>query len=444
MHILVLAYVFPPDAGSGTYRTMYFTNEWARQGDDVTIVTVREECFLSTALVDNGLREQVHPSIRVVRVSAWRPLQKLLELGNALRRKKSKIETADPGKRVSQTEDSARTHGILRRFKDTITDLLSCPDEHIGWAPYAVWRAYGIAKATRVDCIYATGGPWSGLLAATILHKLCRIPLVLDFRDPWASNPNLFAKSRLSRSLQTMMESVCVKSASRVIANTEELRQDFVTRYAHVDSNRFATVTNGFEKIPRKKAGRSDQFRLVHAGALYLSRNPLNFLRAVVDLVNRGTIPANELKIQLIGGISIDDAAMDAELHSGAVRSVLEIGPRVPHDEILRIQESASALLLIQTGFPLQVPRKLYEYLSLARPILAIAEPQSATARMVNELGVGYVAEDSVEAIRAALVTLYRTWKSGETPSFDENKLRAYSNRYLSGKLRDIILSCTL
>jgi glycosyltransferase involved in cell wall biosynthesis len=443
MHILVFAYVFPPDAGSGTYRTLYFANEWARLGDDVTIVTVKEDCFLTTALVDRGLCKEVRPSIRVVRASAMRPLQRLLELRSAFRRKKSKILETDPGK-GTELDSSRRAHGILRQFKDTITDLLSCPDEHIGWAPDAVRRGYGITKATRVDCIYATGGPWSGLLAATVLHKLCGIPLVLDFRDPWATNPNLSAKSRLSRSLQARMESVCVRSARMVIANTEELRQDFTRRYARMDSNRFATVTNGFEQIPGKDIGSNDRLTLVHAGELYLSRNPLNFLRAVVDLVNRGTIPVNKLKIQLVGGIEINDAAMESELSSGVLRSVLEIKPRVSHDEVLSIQQSASALLLIQPGFPLQVPRKLYEYLSLARPILAIAEPRSATARMVNELGAGYVADDSVDAIKTAIVELYRAWESGAMPTVVENKLLAYSNRYLSSKLRNIMLSCAI
>src|SRR5256885_694247 len=229
VNILVFAYVFPPDAGSGTCRTLYFANEWARVGDRVTVVTVKEDCFLSTALVDRGLCKEVHPSIRVVRASAVRPLQKLLEIRSAFHRKDSRLQETYPG-RSSEPESSTRTHGMLRQVKDTITDLLSCPDEHIGWAPDAVRRGYEITKANPVDCIYATGGPWSGLLAATVLHKLRRIPLVLDFRDPWASNPNLSAKSRLSRSVQARMESVCVRSAKMVIANTEELRQDFAKR----------------------------------------------------------------------------------------------------------------------------------------------------------------------------------------------------------------------
>jgi hypothetical protein len=237
-----------------------------------------------------------------------------------------------------------------------------------------------------------------------------------------------------------IMESVCVKSARTVVANTEELRKDFIKRYAYIDPNRFITITNGFEDIPRRTNGSNNQFTLIHAGELYLSRNPLNFLRAVVDLIEDGAIPAETFRVQFVGGMSMADAAIESELRSKVLRSVLEIIPRVSHDKVLLIQQRASALLLIQTGFPLQVPRKLYEYLSLARPILAIAEHHSAAARMINELHLGYVADDNVNSIKRAIVALYESWKSGEIPSIDEERLHAYSNRYLSGRLRDIML----
>jgi hypothetical protein len=441
LSILAFAYVFPPDAGSGTYRTLYFSNEWARLGDAVTIVTIKEEAYLPTALVDPGLCAEVHPSIRVERTSASRPLQKLLEIRAALRRRRGATRPADLGTRASPQGNPRPARGFLGTLKDTMTDLLSCPDEHMGWIPAAVRRGYGITKATHVDCIYSTGGPWSGLVAATVLHKLCGIPLVLDFRDPWISNPNLSNKSHLSCSLQTVLEGVCVRSASAVIANTEELREDFARRYPDVNPRKFATVTNGFEQVPRGSADSGGCFTLVHAGELYLSRNPLNLFLAIDGLVRDGTISPDTFRIQLVGGLSVDDEAMNSALRSEGLSSVLEVKPRVPHNEILLIQKRASALLLIQTGFPLQVPRKLYEYLSLARPVLAITEPKSATARMVKELGAGYIAEDSVDSIGAAIAKLHRAWRAGDLRGADENKLSGYSNRYLSGKLREIMLS---
>lgn len=445
LNILVFAYFFPPDAASGTYRTLYFANHWAKQGDQVTIVTVKEECFLASTHIDRRLCKEVHPSIRVVRASAKRPLKKLLDIKRAFSRKASVVQAVDDPVKIPQVRNSALIIDIYRRFKDTITDMLSCPDEHIGWVPDAVRRACRITNTIRVDCIYATGGPWSSLLAGLRLHKRCGTPLVLDFRDPWISNPNLTVRTPFSRWVQKKMETMCVNAASMVIANTEELRQDFIKRYPNIEPTRFVTITNGFEDMPQKSNSSTERFTLVHAGALYRSRNPLNFLRAVIELVSDGTIPANTFRVQLVGGVSVADGIVnypevESMLSTEAIRDVLEIIPPVSHDDALMLQQRANALVLFQQGFSLQVPRKLYEYFSLARPILAITECHSASARLMNELRAGYVVDDNVNAIKRAIVALYMAWKSGQTMSIDEEKLRAYQNRHLADKLRDNIL----
>jgi hypothetical protein len=237
------------------------------------------------------------------------------------------------------------------------------------------------------------------------------------------------------------MESFCVNAAVAIVANTEELREDFERRYADKDPGRFVTITNGFEDLPSRTVCSNNQFTLVHAGALYFSRNPLNFLRAVSDIVKEGIIPTEIFKVKFVGGISVVDVRIESELCSNVMRNVLEIIPNVSHDEVLLIQESASALFLIQTGFPLQVPRKLYEYISIARPILAIAEQNSATARMINDLHLGYVVNDDVISIKEGILSLYENWKSGNTASYNDDKLHAYSNKYLSERLRNIILA---
>lgn len=440
LNILVFAYVYPPDAGSGTYRTLYFANHWARQGDHVTVVTVREECFLASALIDRALCDEVDASIRVVRASAKRPLERLLAIKKVFSQNATAVRGVSSGAEMSRPANTSSARGVFGRFKDTITDLLSCPDEHVGWVPDAVRLAYQIAKAGHVDCIYATGGPWSCLLAGARLHRLTGIPLMLDFRDPWVSNPNLSRKTPPSRWIQKRMESRCIRAASTVIANTEELRRDFMARYEDKASCQFITVTNGFEQIPRENERSTELFTLVHAGALYQSRNPLNFLRALVELVRDGTIPAEIFRVQLVGGVSIADPEIDSALRSEAIRDVVEIVPRVSHDEALRLQQRASVLILIQTGFPLQVPRKMYEYLSLARPILAVAEQHSATARMVNELGAGCVADDSVNAIKRAIAALYDRWNSGRRQELNNEKLQAYDNRNLSARIREAML----
>src|SRR6185437_13471922 len=111
-------------------------------------------------------------------------------------------------------------------------------------------------------------------------------------------------------------------------------------------------------------------FTLIHAGALYLTRNPGNFLRAVERLIADGSIHQDSIRIQFVGGIEATDSRVADSLR--ALGDVVENIPRVAHAAAIEMQRRASVLLLFQTGFPLQIPRKLYEYLAFSLPILGI------------------------------------------------------------------------
>ena len=67
-----------------------------------------------------------------------------------------------------------------------------------------------------------------------------------------------------------------------------------------------------------------------------------------------------------------------------------------------------SHVLVVYAGYELQVPAKLYEYVGLRRPILALAE-DGAVARVVRDGGFGLVASPTnVDSIAEALTDLYR------------------------------------
>jgi hypothetical protein len=435
LRILAFAYVYPPDAGSGTFRTLYFTNAWAKGSDDITVVTAKVEHFSADAVVDPNLCATIHPSVRIARASVARPHERLIAWRNKARRG----TTDEPARASLVPPHRPNARSSLQWLKDSLSLALSFPDVHSGWIFDAVRQARRVARRDNIDCIYATGGPWSGILAATILHKLTKLPLILDFRDPWASNPNFQRADDMTRRAHAWCERFCVRSASRVIANTEELRNDFVARYPAIPANRFVCVTNGFEDLPPFNAPAAERFTLTHAGELYLTRNPGHFLQAVANLIERGAMSAEKVLIRFVGGVPHEDPHIAELLNE--LGTAVEVQPRLPHSAALDLQRRSSALLLFQAGLPLQVPRKLYEYLSMRLPILAITEPASATARILDDVGMKYTTPDSVAMIEDALLRLYRDWESGTVRNASEERLARYSNRSLAARLREHMLS---
>jgi hypothetical protein len=385
--------------------------------------------------VDRALLRQVEPSIDVIRAAAPHRLQALLTLRDQLRgRAGSNSSTPAPAANPVAAGATPGRANLLRSVKDVITDTMTFPDEHKGWIPHAVRAGRAVARTRKIDCLYASGGPWSGLVAAARLHERTRIPLVLDFRDPWASNPNRAGGSARSLAAHRRLEAFCIGQASRIISNTPELRDDFVRRYPAIDPRRFVAITNGFEKLPELAVPPPARFTLVHAGALYLSRNPRNLLLALKRLVSSGSVPRDLLRVQFVGGVADQEGEAGALLRE--LGEVVEIVPRVPHARAVELQRGSSVLLLFQSGFPLQVPRKLFEYLAIGRPIFAITEEASATARILDDAGVGKIAADDPDQIAHAIRELYQAWRSGNTSMVDPQKLHRYSNEYLSARLR--------
>jgi glycosyltransferase involved in cell wall biosynthesis len=114
---------------------------------------------------------------------------------------------------------------------------------------------------------------------------------------------------------------------------------------------------------------------------------------------------------------------------------------RVPHSQVLRYQLEADVLLVFQTGFPLQVPRKLFEYMSMQKPVLAVAERDSATARIVEDSGVGVIAEQDDRSVREAVQNLYRTWLESPGTGSDQPRVLEYRNERLAQRLREVLSS---
>ena len=435
---MVLAYIYPPDSGSGTFRSLYFFNRIAQAGDDVCVVTAREADYALGTPVDNGLRASIDPRIKVVRAGVARPVDWLLRVRSALSRGSGAGQA--PTHQVHDAAPSGKK-SRLQAFKDLITDSLTFPDHQIGWLPYAYRVAGREIRAARPDCIYSSGGPWTSHLLAVLLKKRYRRPVVLDFRDPWAANPDIAHRSALFRRLSDAAEAFCIRNADQVVLNTPQLREDFIRRYPGQNSTKFTTVTNGFEdsELPASKAA-SDRFTLVHTGEIYLSRNPASFLRAIQGLIRTGAVPEKTLQVQLVGGCA-RSPEIDALLNSVELREAIRLIPRVSHKEALEYQLNADVLLLFQMAFPLQVPRKLFEYMSMSKPVLAITELTGATASIVRDSAVGAVAEPEEHSIASALLTLYGAWCAGNAETVQSESVRRYRNSRLAIELRAILHS---
>ncbi|MGH8468029.1 MAG: glycosyltransferase [Gammaproteobacteria bacterium] len=431
MNILLVAYYFPPDASSGSFRPLFFANHLTKMGDQVTILTSRKEDFLPDQPLDQDLAVRLDHHIKVVRSAVRRPDRYLVMMRDRLRLRSGTAPASKPpvtnGMRVRLT----------RETKKFVAKLLTTPDYHVGWIAPCVRQGLAIIRERRPDIIVATGGPWSGMVAGRILKQLTKVPLVLDFRDPWLANPGHVQRGRVFRWIDGRLEKGLLDSADMLICNTEEMKQDFLRRYPGLSPEWVVTITNGFEDyLPDLSPRRKRALTLTHAGALYFSRNPLPLLQAARNAIERGGIDPMRIKLRFVGGITTADPTIAEILVSRSLANVVEVIPRVTYQASLRAMIESDVLILYQPGFPLQVPRKVYDYMAARRPVLCIAEIGSATWSLVERYSIGTACENDAAQIEAVLLAMYGEWRRGHLEPIIDDRYEPFRNYSLTLRLR--------
>ncbi|MDA3807454.1 MAG: glycosyltransferase [Thiomicrorhabdus sp.] len=433
MKVLFLAYYFPPESSSGSFRPLFFANHLSDLGCTVQVVTARVDNYLDGQPKDQNLLKKLNSQVIVNRSAVIRPREALIRLRDRLFRK-TNHEASSLSSVVNNTPSSSA--GWFQPLKDSVTDLLSTPDPQVGWIWSSVRVGKKIIQRGEADIIWATGSPWSGLVAGALLKKMTRKPLVLDFRDPWVSNPNFLRRSVMVKFIDRVLEKFVVKNADLIIANTEELQEDFQQRYRSLPNLKVTSITNGFEEyLPSVRQSSNEPLTITHTGALYFSRNPVELLEAVSNLLAAGVIKPSDLRLQFVGGIDIDDPRIEHLLGQPDMQTVVVILPRVSYDEVQQYVCQSDVLLMIQPDFPLQVPRKLYEYMAAGKPMLCLSETEGATAGMMSRFKLGYLCENKANQIERTLLQIYQDWQSQSLPDLNDSRCDACLNRNLSAAL---------
>lgn len=421
--VLIVAYHFPPVGGlgaAGAQRVLKFARHLPSQQWQPHILTVRELCYDSYLALDPALLDQVPKSLHIARTGVLRGLRPVLRLKRRLRslfrrpvsRRNAAVRSA-PNR--GENGDSSR----YQKFKDAVTDLFQIPDEVAGWLIPAVVSGARTVRREGIDVIFATGRPWTALVIGTAIKAITGKPLVLDFRDPWMTNPFRLPYSAIKNRIEAIMESRVIGSADAIIANTDCLRDEFVRRFGDTVKEKCVTIINSFDTeefariVPAARPrGQEKAFVLTHSGFLYGQRDPRTLLQAIRLLKDRNEIRDGEFLCNLVGSVELSYDLPEYLKEQGIAANVQLIG-QVSYAESLAQLAACDVALLLQPGTTTQIPSKLFEYIGLGHRIVTVAPANSAVVKLVMENGLGRVADpEDAEEIAAALKDAIRDWKT--------------------------------
>lgn len=369
MRVLVVSPYFSPSRTVGAKRFSYLVREFRLASWDVQVLSLDE------GSVDLDASLPVHRKVTRTRTMLPYPI--------------------------------ARTGVTSRVYMRLMERVLGVPDPQSGWIVPALGHGLSITRQARFDALIATGPPHSAFVVAGLLAVVRKIPLILDYRDPWTG----YAwKERVlpMQGVQRRMEQWIVGKASAAVFVTGHMRRYFDEVFGVSSPPERWVLTNGFDSREDILPARDDELGrriILYAGTFYGDRSIRLILDPLLDLIRAGMVVRSEVRIHVYGTVSSKD-----RLHVANVggEDLVREHERLDYSEVLARMKGADVLFLPSgRDVDYALPFKVFDYLSACRPILAVAPRGSAVEELLGSVGGGRCADiDDPKAIRDALADL--------------------------------------
>lgn len=407
--VLFISYAFPPQGGVGVQRIVKFLKYLPSHGYQCYVLSAAKRFY---DFKDEGLAKQLDArKIHIHRLFSFEP------------------ENYSDNFSFKNFSFKLLYHKAVRNFF-RLFDFLFTPDEKSFWILPASLAGASLALKEKIDCIYATGDPFSSLLAGYYIGKLTNKPLVTDFRDEWVGGyltQHYQRRYRWHHEAEKRMEEKIVRRSAKVITVTQSIVDNFIKKYPD-QKEKFVYIPNGFDEDDFVYRGclngttAEDKFIIAYTGKAYTLRDPINFLKSLKLIKQEKPEIYNKIKIVFAGEVA---GSIKEEAERLGIGEILEFRGYVPYAEVMALLRRVSLNLLIlddDEKAKRAHTTKIFEYFASGKDILAIAPHDSEVAELVKKSGTGIVITDKSDIIgmRDAVYRFVGARKAGK-PLFNRN-----------------------
>lgn len=328
----------------------------------------------------------------------------------------------------SNPKDSKLKH----KFKTGLRVLLSKFVSN----PLMKWQK-GVSAALEIkhqenpfDLVISSYAPQEAHLAALhFIKKNKTVKWIADMRDEMSKNPGI---PEIQKKRYQEIENEINSYASAILSVSEPIIDDFKTLCPNIKF--FEEIRNGFnhDYAPRPYA-KNTVFTIGYFGSFYGGRKPVTFFQALEQLVS--TLPEFDFKFVVVGAHKNFDIP-------GNLLSKVEFVHALPYQQaILRMMEMDLNVVIHPRSEQKGVfTGKLFDYLSVSRPVLACVDKDDVAAKLLRDTNAGYVAEcndldENIEQISQA----FYDWKSGEIKAISEEDRVSLHRKSQVNKLKQLI-----
>lgn len=417
MRILLLSFHFPPDAPLAATRAPKLARFLLDQGHDVRVLCAEDPQAIETHPLE------IDPD-RVIRT----PWNDLRAIPSAMLRKvgfggkPAPVQTVNAPDAVlpeALAPSTAPARPTLKNRAGRLYDAAICrPDRRYGWRKPALVAAADLFQTWMPDVIYATCPPHSTAIIAAQISKASGVPFVTEFRDRWAFDA-YSDQPDWRRRWDRKKERAVLSRASGIVTVSPLWVESYARRYG---DDKVVLAMNGFdpEQYPLSAPVAPDtdtsKLKLLHAGALYPNRRDPRTLFKGIAALGAG---AESICVTLMGKDIEPTLAMARE---EGVLNQIDLLPPETHDEIIKRQYAADALVLLQWNDARDagtVPGKLFECIGARRPVIATGYSRGVTAEIVRDRNLGVFSNEPKVIANALAHMLTKKRAVGCIPALD-------------------------
>ena len=367
---LIITYYFPPLGGGGVQRMAKLVKYASRLGWHFTVITADEPTHIIPT--DPTLNEDIPDSVRVRRIPF-------------------------PGWPGAKRGFSAltQTAGFFKRY---ISAWLYVPDSRKKWLEKAWPRIRHELQSEKYDVVLISIPPYSLSFLAQAIKKEFTLPVILDLRDPWSMNPYKIYPTPLHRIWDRRTERRIIANISYGISAYRRLLDYYGKTVPGFKADFWQVIPNGFDRDDFEELGpvemeKKATFDIAFSGTVYSHINhPTPLFKAMARLRREHSVPTDRLRFVFVGKAHIDLKKLAGKF---ALQDQLSVRPYLPHRQSLRVLQRADVLCVIlddrDPRSAYTVGGKVYEYLALKKPILALVPPDGEAADLIRATASGIV-----------------------------------------------------
>jgi hypothetical protein len=426
-NVLIITYYWPPAGGPGVQRWVGLTRHFAAYGFRPIVIVPENAAYPQ---LDPTLENEVTQELELIRVPILEPIRWAKWLGFS--------RTTQYAKGLLPKQP----HGLVERLLYAIRAQLFVPDSRIFWARPLKKVLTKLIEQRDIEAVITTGPPHSVHLAALnwFKHQKDEVPKwIADFRDPWVDIGYHKTLRLNNRSLKRHknLEQEVMENARIVLTTTQSLAHYYAEKYG-VET---ACITNGFSSYyDDTMLTKTEDFNLLHVGSMFEHRNPISLWKAIAELKAQGAEGSDRIKLIFVGEVS---EVVKISLAENGLLELSSFEGYVPKKDLARFVDKSSLLLLCEgddSSYEFAVPGKLYEYLSMKAPLLAIGPKQWEVSDLLSDLKETLVVtHEQKELMKEFVLTTLLQFISENIPLRTARTVKKFEHNHLCQQLATII-----